>query len=120
MATKYKRKWIVKERPYGYKGGGKWDRIEPDMSNGYIISLTEDDKWQCSCPQWKFRRITCKHITMVLHKFKFLNMRYWDHPNLEDYSFEEIDPEITGTIAEIAAIIGKTDKKEKTIEEDTS
>lgn len=28
----------------------------------YIVSETEDGRWECSCPAWKFRRMECHHI----------------------------------------------------------
>jgi len=31
----------------------------------YLVSETEEGEWQCSCPQWKFRRQECKHIRKV-------------------------------------------------------
>ena len=40
-----------------------------DPSKLYTVSLLQDptarDRWQCSCPQWKFRRKICKHILEV-------------------------------------------------------
>ena len=110
MAIKYKKKWIVREKDrWGTDSYGKRVKMNPDVKE-YITSLTEDGHWMCSCPQWKFRRITCKHITMVQHKYKYANYRNWDHPSLDDYEFEEIDPAITGSLADIARTIGKTDE----------
>jgi hypothetical protein len=44
----------------------KWvERWEVPNSNGdknYVVAVSEDWIWGCSCPQWKFRRIECKHI----------------------------------------------------------
>lgn len=31
----------------------------------YTVSLAEDGSYGCSCPHWKFRRKTCRHITTV-------------------------------------------------------
>jgi len=43
----------------------KWD-IESESSNKkYVVSLSDEDTWGCSCPAWKFRRQECKHIVRV-------------------------------------------------------
>ena len=31
----------------------------------YTVSQDRDGKFGCSCPQWKFRRVSCKHILRV-------------------------------------------------------
>jgi hypothetical protein len=31
----------------------------------YIVSLDTIGNWGCSCPQWKFRRVACKHVLSV-------------------------------------------------------
>jgi hypothetical protein len=33
-----------------------------DPSTYYTVSLAQDGHWECSCPQWIFRRKECKHI----------------------------------------------------------
>jgi len=43
----------------------KW-HIESENSNKkYVVSLSDEDTWGCSCPAWKFNRIECKHIIRV-------------------------------------------------------
>ena len=45
---------------------GKWSvpsSSEPNKT--YTVSLTEDGDWECSCPQWIYRRRECKHIQQV-------------------------------------------------------
>ena len=43
----------------------KW-YIESENSNKkYVVSLSDEDTWGCSCPAWKFNRIECKHIIRV-------------------------------------------------------
>lgn len=37
-------------------------RDELGKPRKYIVSELEDGTWQCSCPQWKFRRKICHHI----------------------------------------------------------
>lgn len=34
----------------------------------YVVSLSVDGKWGCSCPQWKFKRVECKHIQWIKGK----------------------------------------------------
>lgn len=37
-------------------------------SNGdttYTVAERDDDEWTCSCPRWKFKRESCKHIAAV-------------------------------------------------------
>ena len=64
-----------------------------------------------------FRREICKHIQMIKNKISKTNTyNSYAYQRLSfDYIIEEIDPEITGTIAEIARIIGKTDDKRNEI-----
>jgi len=47
-------KWIKKWKVLRSTGDGYW-----------IISVTKDGLWGCSCPVWKFKRHECKHITLV-------------------------------------------------------
>jgi len=43
----------------------KWN-IESESGNGnYVVSLSDENEWGCSCPVWKFRRQECKHIKRV-------------------------------------------------------
>ena len=44
----------------------QWD-VESHTTPGkhYTVSLKHDHTWQCSCPQWKFRRKECKHIIEI-------------------------------------------------------
>jgi len=44
----------------------KWE--VPSFTNPdkiYTVSLTKNGEYQCSCPQWIFRRKECKHIKMI-------------------------------------------------------
>jgi len=36
-----------------------------DPSKSYTVSLTDDGQYECSCPQWIYRRRECKHIQQV-------------------------------------------------------
>lgn len=43
----------------------KWN-VESESGNGnYVVSLSDQNIWGCSCPAWKFRRQECKHIMRV-------------------------------------------------------
>lgn len=43
----------------------KWN-IKSESGNGsYVVSLSNENTWGCSCPVWKFRRQECKHIIRV-------------------------------------------------------
>lgn len=45
----------------------RW-KVQSFTSGGaYVVALTRDGEWQCSCPHWKFRRPEggCKHIRRV-------------------------------------------------------
>lgn len=52
--------------------GAKWINKWPVLSNSsnreYIVALSEDGEWGCSCPAWKFRRQTCKHIKEIQYQ----------------------------------------------------
>ena len=42
--------------------------IVPSSSNpgkSYKVSVTPNGEWECSCPDWTFRRNECKHIKQV-------------------------------------------------------
>lgn len=41
----------------------KW-RVQSNSDNNkfYTVSLTEDGKYECSCPAWIYRRKECSHI----------------------------------------------------------
>jgi SWIM zinc finger len=46
----------------------KWVRKwEVPGSNGgsYVVSVSDDGTWGCSCPRWKFKRVECGHILDV-------------------------------------------------------
>ena len=101
MAIKYKRKWIVPSTSRNF-----YVRDE-DKKIIYIVAETEDGKFQCSCPAWIFQRKKlrngeCYHIQLVKHS---------------PHEFEEVDPEITGSLLQIAKALGKKDnvKKESSI-----
>lgn len=38
-----------------------------DGRRHYKVTLTKDDKWECSCPAWIYKnpRVDCKHIEEV-------------------------------------------------------
>ena len=43
----------------------KWN-IKSESGNGsYVVSLSDQNTYGCSCPAWKFRRQECKHIIRV-------------------------------------------------------
>jgi hypothetical protein len=43
----------------------KWN-VESESGKGsYVVSLSDQNEWGCSCPVWKFRRQECKHIRRV-------------------------------------------------------
>lgn len=31
----------------------------------YLVSITENGQWQCSCKHWTTRHVECKHIARV-------------------------------------------------------
>jgi len=44
----------------------KWNvRSHSDPSKSYMVSLTDDGQYECSCPQWIYRRKECKHIQQI-------------------------------------------------------
>ena len=47
-------KWIKKWQVPKSSGDGFW-----------IVSLSDENTWGCSCPVWKFRRQECHHIMLV-------------------------------------------------------
>lgn len=43
----------------------KWP-VNSDSGKDYTVSLADDGKtWGCSCPQWIFKRRTCRHILQI-------------------------------------------------------
>lgn len=67
----------------------------------YIVALTETGEYQCSCPAWIFQRK------------KLYHGECWHIKDLKNHpeDFEEVSPEITGSIVEIAKVLGKREKK---------
>ena len=51
IMKRYVQKWRVPSRS--------------DPSKVYTVSKTADGKYECSCPQWIYRRKECYHITLV-------------------------------------------------------
>ena len=47
----------------------KWiERIPVDSETSdatYIVGISDEGEYGCSCPHWKFRRQECKHIRSV-------------------------------------------------------
>jgi len=55
-----------------------WDVIG-DSGNAYRVSINDNgDEWGCSCPAWKFRRQTCKHILQIQSEIN------WQEGNISD------------------------------------
>ena len=103
---RWKRKWAVRE---------KFTR------KLYIVSLTQKDEWQCSCPAWIYKRRECIHITIVKTKLGLITTpfpmgkfkaQHRGSISIETqyYEVEEIDPEITGTLLKIANSLGREDE----------
>lgn len=40
----------------------KWQVPSESNGNIYIVSLTDENTFACSCPAWIYRRQECKHI----------------------------------------------------------
>jgi len=43
----------------------KWHIKSENSNREYVVSLSDEDTWGCSCPAWKFNQIECKHIIRV-------------------------------------------------------
>lgn len=43
----------------------RWEIESWAGKDPYVVSISVDGQWGCSCPQWKFRRKECKHIQEV-------------------------------------------------------
>jgi len=43
----------------------KWHIKSESSNKEYVVSLSDENIWGCSCPIWKFRRQECKHIIRV-------------------------------------------------------
>jgi hypothetical protein len=41
-------------------------KVTGSSGTEYTVSLTHAGEYQCSCPRWKFRRESCKHIQDVM------------------------------------------------------
>ena len=39
-----------------------WAVPRSDGKGDWTVSIAADGTWGCDCPQWKFRRLQCKHI----------------------------------------------------------
>ena len=44
----------------------KWVVGSESGPGSYIVAQDKEGNWGCSCPAWKFRRKTCKHILEVM------------------------------------------------------
>ena len=48
----------------------KWiERIPVDSETSdatYVVGISDEGEYGCSCPHWKFRRQECKHIRSVM------------------------------------------------------
>jgi len=43
----------------------RW-RVQKSTEDGYwVVSISEEGIWGCSCPVWIYRRQECKHIKLV-------------------------------------------------------
>lgn len=51
MTQKYAKKYIVPS--------------ENTVGTEYLVSITENGQWQCSCKHWTTRHVECKHIAKV-------------------------------------------------------
>jgi len=65
----------------------KWAVPSDTRRKRYIVSLTPDGRYECSCAGWIFRHKDCRHIKMVK-----------ENPHM----YEEIDVGVTGIIVDIA------------------
>ena len=45
----------------------KWD-VDGSNGNVYVVSIDDEGNYGCSCPVWKFKRKTCKHITYIMDR----------------------------------------------------
>lgn len=43
----------------------RWDVPRSDGSGVWTVSRSDAGAWGCSCPVWRFKRETCKHITRI-------------------------------------------------------
>lgn len=43
----------------------KWQVDSDSSSSIYVVSVTANGEYGCSCPRWKFKREDCKHIQQV-------------------------------------------------------
>lgn len=51
------------------KWAKRWN-VEKSTGEGYwVVAVTGDGEWGCSCPQWKFRRKECKHIVNIKYDY---------------------------------------------------
>jgi hypothetical protein len=39
----------------------RWE-VEGNTGSVYIVSVSDNMEWGCSCPRWKFKREMCHHI----------------------------------------------------------
>lgn len=44
----------------------KWDVPSSDGRKTYVVAIDDKGKYGCSCPHWKFRKLTCKHIVRIM------------------------------------------------------
>ncbi|MEM2922240.1 MAG: hypothetical protein QXF26_08000 [Candidatus Bathyarchaeia archaeon] len=58
-----------------------------DPSKFYTVSLTVDGDYECSCPQWIYRRRECKHIQEV--KDNVRAQTFASQTRVEDFFIDE-------------------------------
>ena len=61
----------------------KWRVIKSDGKGYWIVSLSDENTWGCSCPAWVYRRQECKHIKAVK------NLSKEDRDILEKITYSE-------------------------------
>ena len=85
----------------------KWTEPSDSGNGNYVVSVSVDGVWGCSCPSWKFKRRECDHIQRVKEK---IDWKEGDIANLI---------QLTATRIENLRKLGKTEKQiEKDLAED--
>jgi hypothetical protein len=61
----------------------KWPVQSHSSNRIYVVALSDDGSWGCSCPSWKFHRRTCKHIREI--KFNGFHPKAKDDEFISEY-----------------------------------
>lgn len=71
---------------------------ESDPAKEYVVALSQDGKWGCTCPVYRFRKMACKHIQAVAADMKRYRYSGWQGVKAAKGTIEIFHPKTSGQI----------------------